>query len=464
MLASHPDTIATVIASGAGHRAVYARPLMVRLLDIVDLRGAPIDEARLRAPAGDRDAALEETVRSILDAVRSRGDEAIRELTRRFDGVDIDEVEVSRAEVAAARATIPGALDDALELAADQIRSYHQRQVGEELDRGPHLRRGVAIEEFIVPVDRVGCYVPGGLAVYPSTVLMTVIPARVAGVGDVTVCVPPGEDGAVPAATLAAADVAGADRVLRIGGAQAIAALAFGTETIAAVDVVVGPGNRYVAEAKRQVVGVVGIDALAGPSEVVVVAGDDAPPDIVAADLLAQAEHGPGGGAIAVVWDEAQVDAIEAALAARLEASDRRDEAASTLAGDGRILIVDDPAAAVAAANAIAPEHLQLMGERAEALADDVRHAGAVFVGADASAVVGDYVAGSNHVLPTGATARFASALRVDAFRKHIHHVRLEAGALAQLAPSLVALTEAEGLGAHRDAVLARLDDGASSR
>jgi histidinol dehydrogenase len=436
---------------------------MDTLLERIDLRGASADviassvTSRVTAPT---DRGPEGTVREIIELVRARGDAALRELTERFDGCRIDEIEVGKGALDAAVAGVGEALHRALELAAAQIRACHEalrprgRGGSEE-----HASRGVAVRDETRAVDRAGCYVPGGLATYPSTVLMTVVPARLAGVGEVVLCVPPSADGSVPAATLAAARVAGADRVFRVGGAQAIAALAYGTETIPRVDVVVGPGNRFVTEAKRQVIGRVGIDSLAGPSEVVVVADDSVDARVVAADLIAQAEHGPGGRAVVVTWDDGVADKVEVEVRALLAGADRRDEATSTLRSGGSVVLVDGRDAAIEVVNAIAPEHLELLCEGADALVEHVRHAGAVFVGPWASAVVGDYVAGTNHVLPTGATARFASALGIDTFRKHMHVVTLDRDSLAALAPAVVALTEAEGLTAHRDAVLLRLGE-----
>jgi len=285
---------------------------------------------------------------------------------------------------------------------------------------------------------------------------MTVIPARVAGVAEIALCVPPAADGRVATATLAAAWLAGADEVYRVGGAQAIAALAYGTESIAPVDVVVGPGNAYVATAKRLVAGVVGIDSFAGPSEVVVVADASAPATFAAADLLAQAEHGPGGAAVLVTWDEQVADAVDASLDALVADAARRAEIESTLASGGRIVLVDDPGAAIDVVNEIAPEHLELITADPDALVPLVVNAGAVFCGPWAPAALGDYVAGVNHVLPTARTARFASALRVDTFRKHVHIVRATEAGLARVAGHLEALAAAEGLGAHHASVALR--------
>ena len=279
---------------------------------------------------------------------------------------------------------------------------------------------------------------------------MCAAPAQVAGVGDIALCVPPGPDGAVADETLAAAAVCGVSEVYRVGGAQAIAAMAFGTQSIAAVDVIVGPGNRYVAEAKRQVAGIVGVpSAFAGPSEVVVVADDGTPTAWVAIDLVVQAEHGPDGLAWLVTWSPTVVDAVEKAVDEMVAGSSRRADLEATFASGGYAVMVDGPAEAMAVAAAVAPEHLELMVDKAEALLPLVRNAGAVFLGPYSPASVGDYMAGPNHVLPTARTARFASALRVDDFRTFSHAVSLDAGALAALAPYVATIAEAEGLEAH---------------
>jgi histidinol dehydrogenase len=424
------------------------------MLTRIDVRGRATD---LRAALARRHAtaAAADTVSEIIDAVRTRGDEAIRELTERFDGCRLDSPLVPRTEIAAALEQLDPDLAMALEFARDQILAWHEAQRERE---AKHERAGVEVRELVLPVDRAGCYVPGGRASYPSSVLMTAVPARVAGVGEVVVCVPAAADGRVPDVTLAAAALAGVDEVYRIGGAQAIAALAYGTDTIRPVDVIVGPGNAYVAEAKRQVSGIVGIDSIAASSEVAIVADDTVDPLLVAADLLAQAEHGPGGAAFLVTWIPEVVDAVETALDAQLMVSDRRDDATATLMSGGRVVLVDGPEHALDATNAIAPEHLQLMCADAEVLVPLVRHAGAVFVGANASAVIGDYVAGVNHVLPTGGTARFSSALRVADFQRHVHVVTLARPALERVAPYAIVLAEAEGLDAHAEALRIRLD------
>jgi histidinol dehydrogenase len=422
------------------------------MLARTDLRGcSDVRGALARPPAVAADVG--DAVAAIIAGVRERGDVAVREYTKRFDGHDVDALAVSRSEMAAALDRLDPALRAALELARDQIAAWHAVQAGESL---VHVRSGVRVEEMLVPVDRAGCYVPGGRAPLASSVLMTALPARIAGVPHIALCTPPRADGSVHDAILAAAQLAEVDVVYRVGGAQAIAALAYGTETVAAVDVIVGPGNAYVAEAKRQVAADVGIDGYAGPSEVAVVADAQTPPLLIAADLLAQVEHGPGGSATLITWSEQLAPEVERELGALLATAPNAAATEAALRAGGRFVLVDGPEQAMDAANAIAPEHLELMCEDAEKLVPLVRNAGAVFVGIEASAVIGDYVAGVNHVLPTGGTARFADALRVDDFRKHVHVVSLEPGALRALAPFVTTLAEAEGLAAHADAIRRR--------
>ncbi len=424
------------------------------MLTRLDLRGSNDLAGALAPPRADVDAAgadLVATVREIVDAVRAGGDAAVRDLTERFDGCRLDDPRVPAADLRAALDTTTPELRAALETAAARIREYHALQADAP---EPSLEGdGISLREVAIPVARAGLYVPGGRAAYPSTVLMTAIPAQLAGVDELALCVPPDADGGLPAATLAAAALLGITEVYRIGGAQAIAALAYGTETLRPVDVIVGPGNLFVALAKREVAGVVGIDSFAGPSEVVVIADGTVPAEFAAADLLAQAEHGPGGSAVLVAWDPVVVEETVAALERLLADAPRRDEIEATLDTGGRAVLVDDAVAAVDAANVIAPEHLELLTADPEALLPLVRNAGAVFLGAWSPAALGDYVAGVNHVLPTARTARFASALRVDTFRKHVHVVRATEAGLAALAPHVRALAAVEGLAAHATSV-----------
>jgi histidinol dehydrogenase len=417
------------------------------MLSRLDLRGFTGDLASVLArPEADGGAEPLAAVREIIAAVRDKGDVALRELTARFDGCELGELRVPRAEIDEALVTLPEEIRAAMEFARGQILAYHKTQLHEETI---HERNGIAVRSFDLPVDRAGCYVPGGQAIYPSTVLMTAIPARVAGVPEIVLTVPPGVDGKVPQATLAAAALAGVDEVYAVGGAQAIAALAYGTESIRPVDVIVGPGNIYVTLAKREVAGVVGIESTAGPSELVVVADDATVPDWAAIDLMAQAEHGPDGAAVLITWSEAVADAVDQSLERLLAESGRRRHIEATLAGYGRSVIVDGPEQAMAVSNFVAPEHLQLMTREPGTLVGLVRHAGAVFCGQYAPAPVGDYVAGPNHVLPTARTARFSSALRVANFQKHLHVVGLDQAALEHVAPHVAAFADVEGLEAH---------------
>jgi len=397
-------------------------------------------------------------VREILAAVRDRGDTAVRELTARFDGVSIDDLRVPASEVKEALERVSDPLREALEAAAANIDAYHRTQL---LPPAEHERYGVRVRALTIPVERAGCYVPGGRARYPSTVLMTAVVAKVAGVPEVALATPPGPGGAVPTATLAAAAVAGVDEVYRVGGAQAVGALAYGTATIAPVDVLVGPGNAYVAIAKREVAqeGLVGVpSAFAGPSEVVVVADASVDPRYAAIDVIVQAEHGPDGLAWLVGWDEAVLEAVEGEIARLVQANPRRREIEGTFAAGGHVVIVDDAASAIAVSNAIAPEHLELMVRDPEALLPLVRHAGAVFTGMWSPASLGDYVAGPSHVLPTFGTARFGEALTVADFQKHVHVVTATEAGLRALGPHVVTLAEEEGLAAHAQSVGLRLE------
>jgi histidinol dehydrogenase len=428
-------------------------PLLTRL----DLRGATGDwRARLPGPEVIAEGPADD-VREILDKVRAGGDAAVRELTERFDGVRIDDIAVPRSEIDAAVRDIPADLRRALEVARDNVEAFHVAELAPDV---VHRRRGVTVREVRRAVDRAGLYVPGGRAPLASTVLMTAVPARVAGVGELVATSPPGPDGKVATVVLAAAAIAGVDEVYRIGGAQAVGAMAYGTESIAPVDVIVGPGNRYVAVAERLVAqqGAVGVpSAFTGPSEVVVVADDSTDTEWAAIDLVVQAEHGPDGLAWLVTWSEAAADAITGAVERLTEESPRRAEIASTLERGGYAVIVDGPQEAMAVCNVVAAEHLELMTEDPESLVPLVRSAGAVFTGPWSPASVGDYVAGPSHVLPTARSARFGSALGTADFVKRIHIVSVDRPGLDRLAPHVAALATAEGLTAHADSVNLRV-------
>lgn len=424
----------------------------------IDLRGVPAGELAAKLPAPDKgDTGPEEAVRAILSDVRHKGDEAVRSYTSRFDHVDLEDLRVPASEIAAAPSTIPPELRAAMEVAAENIESYHRSQIHPD---AVHRKAGVTVRDRRQPVRRGGCYVPGGRAPLASTLLMTAIPAKVAGVEGVAVCSPPGPDGRVAPATLAAAAIAGVDEVYKIGGAQAIGALAYGTESVGKVDVIVGPGNIYVATAERLVAqeGLVGVpSSFPGPSEVAVVADASTPVDWAAVDLVVQAEHGPGGWAWLVTWSFEAAQMISKRVDEIAAASPRRDEIEATLDTSGYVTLVEGPDQAIDVVNVIAPEHLELMAPAAAERSGQVRNAGAIFRGVFAPASAGDYVAGPNHVLPTARTAHFAEALRVDDFCKHLHEVTIDQEGLAALAPHVAAMAEAEGLVAHADSVRLRL-------
>ena len=421
--------------------------------------GRPGYEERLRAIA-DRvsagDAEVEPIVREILADVRRGGDQALVEATRRFDGADVEgRLEISREELEAAEATIDPAARRALKLAARRIRDFHKRQV----QKGWRYRDpvGLVLGQKVDPLERVGVYVPGGRASYPSSVLMNVIPAKVAGVDEVIAVSPPSPmEGSYPA-VLAAASIAGVDRFFRVGGAQAVAALAFGTKSVPRVDKIVGPGNVWVQTAKRLVFGFVGIDNFAGASEVLVIADRSTKAEWIAADLLSQAEHDELASAVCVTASEAVADAVHAEVVRQLALLPRRETAERSLARFGAIFVVDGMRQAVEIANTIAPEHLELAVEKPERWLPAIRHAGAVFLGPYAPEAIGDYLAGPNHVLPTGATARFGSPLGVYDFIKRTSIIGGTERALRRLGPAVVQLAELEGLEAHARSVKVRL-------
>ena len=425
------------------------------MLTRLDLRGdgGPV-AARLPRPEAASAGPLE-AVRAIIAEVRGRGDDALRELTKRFDGVRPDSLTVEPAEIDEAVARTPAEVRDALATAVANVAAYHSHQL---LDDVLHEHDGLTVRERHLPVRRAGCYVPGGRAAYPSTLIMTAVPARVAGVEEIAVCVPPGPDGRIADVTLAAAAAAAVTEVHPVGGAQAIAALAYGTESIRSVDVIAGPGNAYVALAQREVAGVVGVPAaFAGPSEVVVVADTTANATFAAADVILQAEHGPDGLAWLVTWDIATADAIEAEVERLAAHADRRSEIEATLRHSGYSVLCSSAEQALEVVNEIAPEHLELLVADPEALIGSVRNAGAVFCGPWTPASLGDYAAGPNHVLPTDGTARFAGALSARDFLKSMHIVTADGPGLRRLAPHVIALAEAEGLTAHAESVRLRL-------
>ncbi|MCY4134025.1 MAG: histidinol dehydrogenase [bacterium] len=423
------------------------------MLDRVDLRGEADISGRLPRPEPVSEGSVA-AVREIIDAVRADGDAALARYSKQFDGVVPSSWRVSPSEVAATRDRVAPSLRAGLEAAADSIAEFHRKQASKEQT---HTRQGITIRSWDQPVGRSGCYVPGGRAAYPSTVLMTALPARAAGVDQVVLCVPPGSDGRVADVTLAAAAIAGVDEVYAVGGAQAVAAMAFGTESVGAVDVIVGPGNVYVAIAKQLVAGSVGVPAaFAGPSEVVVVADGTVPAEYAAIDLIVQAEHGPDGLAWLITWDSDAADGVEQAVAGLLSDAVRRDDIAATFSRSGHIVLVDGPQVAAEVVNFIAPEHLQVMTEAPEAVIDGIQNAGAIFRGPLAPASIGDYVAGPSHVLPTNGTARFAGALSVRDFTKPMHEISVDAEGLAAVGPHVAAIADAEGLDAHAQSIRLR--------
>jgi histidinol dehydrogenase len=402
---------------------------------------------------------VNDAVASILARVRAERDSALIELSLRFDRVDLGRLglRVSANEIASARAAVDADTLAALELARDRILDYHRRQVPADDSHVDSL--GVEMGQRWSPLQSVGLYVPGGTASYPSSVLMNAIPAKVAGVPRIVMVVP-APDGKLNPLVLAAAALAGVDEIYRVGGAQAIAALAFGTESIAPVAKIVGPGNAYVAAAKRQVFGEVGIDMIAGPSEVVVVADKDNDPAWIAADLLAQAEHDEAAQSILITDDEPFARAVASAVETQLATLPRASVAGSSWASFGAVILVETLDQAPGLVDRLAPEHLELATAEPEALAAMIANAGAIFLGRYTPEVIGDYVAGSNHVLPTARSARFASGLGVLDFMKRSSILKLDADSLKALAPAAMTLARAEGLEAHRRSVAIRLNLG----
>ncbi len=421
--------------------------------------GVDFDTAfqRLRTAKREVSEDVDQTVRDILAEVRTRGDEALIEMTRRFDRFDltVETLRITGDEIGAAVGECDGKALAALRLAAERIESHHRRQVPAD-DRYTDAL-GVELGSRWTPIESVCLYVPGGMASYPSSVLMNAIPAKVAGVGRIVMVVP-SPDGALNPLVLAAAQLAGIDEIYRIGGAQAVAAMAFGTATIRPVAKIVGPGNAYVAAAKRQVFGTVGIDMIAGPSEVLVVADDENDADWLAADLLAQAEHDSAAQSILITDSAELADQVEIAVEKQLATLPKADIAAASWRDFGAVIVVPDLAAALPLVNAIAAEHVELAVADPDSLLAGVVNAGAVFLGRYTPEVIGDYVGGSNHVLPTARSARFASGLSVLDFVKRTSILRCSPESLRALAPAAIALAEAEGLDAHARSVAIRLN------
>jgi histidinol dehydrogenase len=409
--------------------------------------------ARLEARSVAFDPELMKAVGSIVEDVRRRGDEALIEYTARFDGVQLTSLRVDEKTLQRSADTVDKRVMAALREAIENVRTFHQRQVEQSWEISP--REGVTLGQRITPLDRVGLYVPGGTAAYPSSVIMNVVPAQVAGVGRIVVTTPPRtlNENPVVAAALRELNVT---EVYAVGGAQAIAALAFGTQTVPRVDKITGPGNKYVAAAKKLVFGVTGIDAIAGPSEVVIIADDVARADFIAADLLAQAEHGEDASSILITTSESLANSVAQEVERQTESLPRRAIVNASLKDFGAIVIAGSIDDACDIANRIAPEHLQLVTRDDDATATKIRHAGAIFFGQHTPEAVGDYLAGPNHVLPTGRTARFSSALGVYDFVKRTSLLRYSSDAFGSAADSIAALAECEGLAAHARSALIR--------
>jgi histidinol dehydrogenase len=391
---------------------------------------------------------IQEAVDRIIGDIRNKGDEAIFDYTEKLDGVRLDSLEVDRQETLAAYNIVNKKIVSALEFAAGRIRDFHAA-CGHRTGLIPIDR---CLGQQIVPLRRVGLYVPGGSAAYPSTILMMAIPATVAGVEEIIMTSPPGEDGRIPAPTLVAADIAKVSRIFKLGGAQAIAALAYGTESIPRVDKICGPGNIFVTLAKKMVYGVVDIDGLEGPSEIVIVADEKANPAFCAADLLAQAEHDPLAVVILITTSADLADRVDEEIEIQLKKSARRSIIKKAVDA-GMVVLVDDVTQAVELVNLFAPEHLSLMTSNASALVPRIRNAGCIFVGEKSSVVLGDYVAGPSHVLPTGGSARFGSPLGVGDFLKVSNIVALDRSAVRELSGAAEVIAEAEGLDAHARAI-----------
>ena len=398
---------------------------------------------------------VEPAVTAIIADVRSRGDEALFEYTARFDKAQLTSLEVSPAEIDEAFETVEPEFLDILREAAANIRLFHEKQVRNSFVIN---RDGVVMGQKVTPIERVGLYVPGGTAAYPSTVLMDAIPAKIAGCEQIVITTPPGADGKVNPVILAAAKIAGVDRIFKMGGAQAVAALAYGTQSVPKVDKIVGPGNAYVAEAKKQVFGRVAIDMIAGPSEILVVADATADPRHVAADLLSQAEHDKMASAVLVTDDADFALAVQAELEAQIPLLPRAAIARASIDNNGKIIVADTLMKAIDIANEIAPEHLELCVDNPFDYLDAVKHAGSIFMGKHCPEALGDYFAGPNHTLPTSGTARFSSPLSVDDFVKKSQFTYFTKDALGKVADKVAYFAEKEGLHAHAKSATIRFE------
>jgi histidinol dehydrogenase len=414
--------------------------------------------AKLKSRSVAFDQELLTAVSAIIDDVRQRGDEALLDYTRRFDGVDLrcDQLRLDEADLRRSAAKVNPRIVQALREAIRNVRAFHERQIEQSWEYSP--APGVVLGQQLIPLENVGVYVPGGTAAYPSSVVMNVVPAQIAGVGRIVMATPPRTITENPAVAAALMELS-LTEVYCVGGAQAIAALAFGTQSIPRVDKITGPGNKYVAAAKKLVFGVTGIDSIAGPTEVVMVADETAQPEFVAADMLAQAEHGEDASAVLITTSAELAQEVAAELARQIEQQPRREIIRASLREYGFILIVDDLPQACAVVNQLAPEHLHVIVRDEASVTAGIKHAGAIFFGSYTPEVVGDYWAGPNHILPTGGAARFSSALGVYDFVKRTSVVRYSQNQLQEAIPKIAALAESEGLYAHASSAKIRLGD-----
>ena len=400
---------------------------------------------------------VEGAVSDIIANVRKKGDEALREYSLKFDKVELKAIEVSREEIEAAYASVEPEFIDVIERAAKNIYAFHSRQVRNSFVIND--KDGVVMGQKVTPIEKVGIYVPGGTAAYPSTVLMDSVPAKIAGCKQIVMVTPPGKDGKINSGILAAAKIAGVDRIFKVGGAQAIGALAYGTASVPRVDKIVGPGNAFVAEAKKQVFGMVAIDMIAGPSEILVVSDGKSDPRHVAADLLSQAEHDRMASAVLVTDSQELAEAVSQELERQIPLLPRAEIARESIDRNGKIIVAQSLAQVIAIANEIAPEHLELMVEDPFAYLDGIENAGSIFMGRNCPEALGDYFAGPNHTLPTSGTARFSSPLSVDDFVKKSQYTYYTREALAAVAGSVAAFARREGLEGHARSVTVRMED-----
>ena len=400
---------------------------------------------------------IAETVAQIIERVKTEKDKALFALTKQFDRAELTSLQVSEAELDEAEKQVEPRFLEILQKAAENIKSFHSRQIRSSFVINE--QDGIVLGQKVIPLDRVGLYVPGGTAAYPSTVLMDAIPAKLAGVRELVITTPPGPDGKINPVILAAARIAGVDKICKLGGAQAIAALAYGTESVPRVDKIVGPGNAFVAEAKRQVYGRVAIDMIAGPSEILIVADAGSDPRHAAADLLSQAEHDRPASAVLITDSEALALQVQRELEIQIPLLDRAEIARASIDSNGKIIVTDDLRKAIEVANELAPEHLELMVDAPFDLLSEVRHAGSVFLGRNCPEALGDYLAGPNHTLPTMGTARFSSPLSVDEFVKKTQFTYYTADALRRVAQDVAYFAGQEGLTGHARSAMIRLED-----